>query len=97
MVLGELLGPTNLFEAQAFHIDKATKIVVIYENKQFVFVAFKIMMSCFEGFDNSHKLAIVSLVSSFCSNHFFQKKYYQMPLAQIGLSDYPMGIVPKVS
>ena len=92
MVLGELLSPTDLFRAQAFYIHEVIKVVVIYEDKYFVLAIFQIIMSCLRGFDNSKKLAIMSLISSLCRNHFSQKKCYWMLLAQIGLNGYPIGI-----
>ena len=70
MVLGELLGPANLSGAQAFCIHKATKVMVVCEDKHFMFAAFQIVTLYFEDFDNSQKLAIVDLVSSLYRNHF---------------------------
>ena len=53
MVLGELLGPIDLSEAQAFYIHKLTKIVVICEDEQFVLTAFQIVTPYLKGFDKS--------------------------------------------
>ena len=40
VITKELLGPTYLSEAQAFHIFEAAKVVVMHKNKDFVFVVF---------------------------------------------------------
>ena len=53
MIMGELLGPVDLFGAQTFCIHKATKIVVVCEDKYLVLATFQIVTPCFEGFDNS--------------------------------------------
>ena len=81
MILGELLGPTDLSGAQALCINEARKVIVVCEDKHFVFAAFQIVTLCFEGFDNSQKLAVVGLLSSLCRNHFSQKERYRVPLA----------------
>ena len=92
MVTKKLLGPTNLSGAQVLCIYKATKVVVVCKDKYFVFVAFQIVTLCLKGFDNSEKFAVMGLVSSLYRNHFSQKKSYQILLAQIGLSNYPIRI-----
>ena len=53
-----------------------------------MFIIFLIVLLDFENFDNNQKLAIVRFILSFYKNHFFQKNYYQMPLAQICFNDY---------
>ena len=92
MVLEELLGPADLSGAQALCIHEATKVVMVCKDKHFVLAAFQIVTPCFEGFDNSQKLAVMGLVSSLCRNHFSRKKRYRVPLTQIGLSDYSIRI-----
>ena len=92
MVLEELLGTADLSRAQALCIHKATKIVVVCEDEHFMLATFQIVTPYFEGFDNSQKLAVVSFVSNLCRNHFSRKKCYWVSLAQIGFSDYFIGI-----
>ena len=53
MVLGELLGPTNLSGAQTFCIYEATKVVIICEDKHFILAAFQIVTPYLKGFDDS--------------------------------------------
>ena len=53
MVLGELLGPADLFGAQTLCIYEATKIVVVCENEQLVLTTFQIVTPYLESFDNS--------------------------------------------
>ena len=40
IVLGELLGPTDLSGAQALYIYKATKVVIVCEDKHFLLATF---------------------------------------------------------
>lgn len=65
MVLKELLRPSNLFGAQAFHIYELKKVIVIFQNQNFVFVAFEVVPPSLEGFNNGEELAIMSFLSSF--------------------------------
>ena len=65
----KFLRPPNLIKTQAFQVHKLAKIVMIGKHKDFVLAIFKIMPPCFEGFNNSKKLNIVSFVSSFGWNH----------------------------
>ena len=95
IVSGELLGPVDLSGAKILHIHKATKVVVVCENKYLVLANFQIVMSCLKNFKNSLKLAVVDLISSLCTNYFSRKKCYQIPLAQIGLCDYPIEVSSK--
>ena len=53
MVLGEFLSPTNLFRAQVFCIHELTKVVIVGQYKDFVFITFKIMAPGLESFNNS--------------------------------------------
>ena len=53
MVLGELLGPADLFGAQTLCIHEATKVVVVCEDEQLVLVTFQIVTPYLEGFDDS--------------------------------------------
>ena len=53
IVSRKLLGPTDLSRAQVFCIHEATKVVVVCEDKHFIFAAFQIVMLYFESFDNS--------------------------------------------
>ena len=53
MLLRELLGLAKLSKAQIFCIYKATKVIVIYEDKYFVLITFQIVMSYLESFNNS--------------------------------------------
>ena len=40
MIARKLLGPINLFVAQAFCIHKAMEVIVIYKDKNFIFATF---------------------------------------------------------
>ena len=76
IVLREFLGPTDLFGAQTLCIHKAIKIVVIYQDKYFILTTFQIVMPRLRNFDNSQKIIIINLVSSFCINYFLRKEDY---------------------
>ena len=40
MVIKKLLGLINLIKAQIFYINKLIKVVIIYKNKNLIFVTF---------------------------------------------------------
>ena len=90
MVSRELLGPTDLSGAQALRIHETTEVIVVRKDKNLMFATFQVVTPRLEGFDDSQKLTVVGLVSCFRWNHFPRKEGYWMPLAQIGLSDYPI-------
>ena len=51
MVSKELLGSTNLSEAQTLHIYEVIKVVIIHKDEYFIFATFQIMTLCFKDFD----------------------------------------------
>ena len=63
---------------------------MVRKDENLMLAAFQIVTPRLEGFDNGQKLTVVGLVSCFRWNHFPRKEGYWMPLAQIGLSDYPI-------
>ena len=95
MILGEFLGPVDLSGAQILRIHEVIKIVVVCEDKHLVLAIFQIVMPYLKGFDNSQKLAVMGFILSFCRNHFSQKERYQILLAQIGFSNYPIGVCSR--
>lgn len=42
----------NLFQTKTFCIHKTIKVVVVDEYKKFILAALKVVLSCFESFDN---------------------------------------------
>ena len=90
VIMRELLGPTDLSGAQALCIHESIEVIMIRKDENLMLAAFQIVTSSLEGFDNSQKLTVVGLVSYLCRNHFSKKERYWVPLAQIGLSDYPI-------
>ena len=90
MVSKELLSSTNLSGAQALCIHVVTGVIVVSKDENLMFSAFHVVAPCFESFDDSQKLTVVGFVPCFRWNLFPQKKRYGMPLAQIGLSNYPI-------
>lgn len=86
MVLRELLGLANLPGAQALCIHESPKVVVVSEDEDLIFAAFQVVAPSLKEFNDSQKLLIVSLVSSFCRNHLFREKGHWMPLAIFGLA-----------
>ena len=66
MIMGELLGLMNLSGAQAFCIQKMTKVVMIRKDEHLVLATFQGVALCLENFNNSQKLTIIGLVSCFC-------------------------------
>lgn len=52
IIVGKLIGPMNLFQTKTFCIHKTIKVVVVGEHKKFILAALKVVLSCFESFDN---------------------------------------------
>ena len=90
MVSRELLGPADLSGAQALCIHETTEVIVVRKDENLMLAAFQVVTPRLEGFDDSQKLTVVGFVPCLCRNHFPRKEGYWMPLAQIGLSDYPI-------
>ena len=66
------------------------EIIMVHKDENLILAAFKIVTPRLEGFNNSQKLIVVRLVSYLCSNYIPRKERYWVPLAQIGLSNYPI-------
>ena len=84
------MGPADLFGAQTLCIYETIKIIMVRKNKNLMLAAFQIVTPCLKSFDDSQKLTVVGLILCFCRNHFPRKIRSWVPLAQIGLSDYPI-------
>ena len=65
MLLKKLLSLIDLLKAQTFYIHKILEIVIIYKNKNFILIAFQILMLTLKYFNNNKKLAIVSFILYF--------------------------------
>lgn len=78
----KLLNSLDQIKVQSFHIWAKIKIVVINKYKNFVFPAVSVMLPCFEGFNNSQKLTIISLVSYFGQNYCTEEVDYRVQLTQ---------------
>ena len=76
MVLKELLGPADLSGAQTLCIHETTEVIVVCKDENLMLTAFQIVTPRLEDFDNSQKLTIVGLVSSFRRNYFSRKEGY---------------------
>ena len=63
---------------------------MVCKDKNLMLVTFQIVMPCLESLNNSQKLIIVGLIPSLYRNYFLKKERYKVPLAQIGLSNYPI-------
>ena len=48
---------------------------MIYKNKNFIFIAFQIIISSFDYFNNNKKFAIMTFLLYYYKNHFFKKNY----------------------
>ena len=53
MILKNLLGLAELTRAEIFYIHESTKVVVVDEDKNLVFVSFLVVFLYFKGFNNS--------------------------------------------
>ena len=88
MVLRELLGLADLFEAQALCIHETTEVIVVPKDENLMLATFQIVTPRLESLNNSQKLTVVSFIPSFCRNHFPKKEGYWVLLVQIGFDDY---------
>ena len=53
MVLKQLLGLTNLLEAQILCIHETTKVIMVHKDKNLIFATFQVVAQGLEYFDNS--------------------------------------------
>ena len=73
MVSKKLLKLTNLSRVQICFIYKIIEIIIIYEDKKFIFTIFWVMISSFEFFNTSKKFAVMSFILYFYKNYIFKK------------------------
>ncbi len=59
-----------------FCIHELIYVVIVCKDKEFVFAAFQVVVLSLKCLNNGQELLIVSLVQSFCKNHFSKKKGY---------------------
>ena len=52
MILRELLGPTDLLEAQTLCIHEITEVIVVRKDKNLMLTAFQVVAPSFEYFNN---------------------------------------------
>ena len=52
MVLGELLGPADLFGAQTLCIYEMTEVIMVRKDENLMFAAFQVVTPHLKGFDN---------------------------------------------
>ncbi len=84
VVSRELLGPTDLTRAQAFHIQKSTEVIMVSKDKDLLFAALQVVAPSLKGFNNSQELLIVGFVPSLSGDHLSREKGYWMLLANFG-------------
>lgn len=75
----------NLTKTEALYVFEITKNFVVNEDKNLVFAAFWILLSCLENLNYGQKLFFMSLVLSFCRSHFLKKVSYWILLTKIRL------------
>ena len=66
----------DLPRAQVFYIYQAFEVVVVYKHKNFMLIAFKVMLLGFTYFNNGQQLAIIDILSYLSRNHLLKKKGY---------------------
>ena len=52
MISRLLLSPTSLLRAQVFYIYETIEVIIIYKDKNLIFVAFQVLVSSFKFFIN---------------------------------------------
>lgn len=63
-----------LYQTLIIGLYELPEVVVVDENKNFVFAAFYIIVLNLSGFNNCQKLLIMTLTTNFCGNYFSKKK-----------------------
>ena len=63
---------------------------MVRKDENLMLAAFQVVAPGLESLNNSQKLAVVGFIACLRWNHFSRKERYWMPLAQIGLNDYPI-------
>ena len=93
----KLLSLADLAKTQALCIHESSTIIVISENDNLVFATFQIITPCFEDFNDSQKLTVVSFVSSFGRNHFTREVGQRMPSARVmsQLTQHPTNCISR--
>lgn len=81
----ELLDLANLLKTEILDIHKLLEVVLISEDKNFVFAAFQIIAPSFKDFNNNWEFLVVSFVASLDGNHFLIKIGYRVLLDNFGL------------
>lgn len=70
VALGEFLGPTNLLKVETLNIIKFLEIFIINEDVKFMFAALQVSGPSLKDFNNSQKLLIMDLITSFSKDYF---------------------------
>lgn len=74
---------TNGPGAQVFRIYEVGQIVLVYKNEEFMLGIFSKVTPSFKYLNDGKKLAIIGLVSSYCSDDFRKKESRQILLALV--------------
>lgn len=81
------MGLPDLTEAQIFRIHEPTEVIIVGQDKNAIFPEFKIVSPCFEDFNNSPKLTVMSFVSNLGRYYFPTKISYSVALDKIILGE----------
>lgn len=65
MILNKFLNQKHLLKAQVFCTHKMTKVILIYKDKNFIFVIFQIIISSLKYFNNDQIFTNISFKKSF--------------------------------
>ncbi len=76
VVSRKLLGPADLARAQTLGIYELMEVVMVSDNKDFVFATFEVMAPSLKSFNNSQGFLIVGFVPSLNGDHLSREKGY---------------------
>lgn len=68
IIFEKLLNQSNFSKSQVLYIDKLIKVVIICQNKHFIFLIFLDIASSYQRFNSSYKLNDIFFVLSFNQN-----------------------------
>lgn len=86
MVLRELLGLKNLYEAQSLGIYELPELIIIGEDNHFIIKPLQVVALSFKSLNNGWKLLIMSCFSSLYNDHVCGEQCPWVPLANLANS-----------
>lgn len=85
VILKEFLGLADLTKTQVLYIHKLLEVFMISKDENLIFVVFQIVAPNLQGLNNSQKLWVFGLITSFGKDCFLKEKNYWVQLTNLRL------------